>query len=64
MMATPGLTKLLPWAALLVMGALWGLSFSLARIVVAAGIRCRCTALSHLIGNSRASPSGSRLSAA
>ena len=30
-MANPRLTKLLPWAALLVMGALWGLSFSLAR---------------------------------
>ena len=36
-MVNPGLTKFLPWAALLVMGALWGLSFSLARIVVAAG---------------------------
>ena len=36
-MAKPRLTKLLPWAALLVMGALWGLSFSLARIVTAAG---------------------------
>jgi drug/metabolite transporter (DMT)-like permease len=36
-MATLRLTKLLPWAALLVMGALWGLSFSLARIVTAAG---------------------------
>ena len=36
-MANPRLTKLLPWAALLVMGALWGLSFSLARIVTAVG---------------------------
>ena len=36
-MVNPRLTKLLPWAALLVMGVLWGLSFSLARIVTAAG---------------------------
>jgi len=36
-MVTPGLTRLLPWAALLVMGAAWGLSFSFARIVVQAG---------------------------
>ena len=36
-MTTPGLTRLLPWAALLLMGATWGLSFSFARIVVQAG---------------------------
>ena len=36
-MADTRLKKLLPWAALLVMGAAWGLSFSLARIVVGAG---------------------------
>ena len=37
-MQTPGpMTRLLPWAALLVMGAAWGLSFSFARIVVEAG---------------------------
>ncbi|MEC8643683.1 MAG: DMT family transporter [Pseudomonadota bacterium] len=37
-METPAtVTRLLPWAALLVMGAAWGLSFSFARIVVQAG---------------------------
>ena len=36
-MQSPGLTRLVPWLALLVMGAAWGLSFSLARIVVQAG---------------------------
>ena len=36
-MQAPGLTRLVPWLALLVMGIAWGLSFSLARIVVGAG---------------------------
>ena len=34
---TPGLKRLVPWFALMVMGIAWGLSFSLAKIVVKAG---------------------------